>query len=86
MARAYRDSHELAVTPVDPAANPLVEPDSVILEGSRHPAVAGPVPIMLAPGSEYLIRCVVVDDEHVWTLSRRAATTRQRVVRNHDGA
>lgn len=85
MARSYRDAVELSTAPVDKAVFPFVEEGAVILEGTRHPAVADAVPIILSPGSEYRIRCVEVEGERVWSLSRRAAP-KIRIAQNHNGA
>jgi hypothetical protein len=47
MPRPYRDAVELLVTDLDLTEHPLTIPGTVILRGTAHPAVEGPVPVML---------------------------------------
>jgi len=72
MPRPYRDAVELLVTELDRSEHPLVVEGTVILRGTAHPAVDGPVPVMLSPGHEYRVRQVTTDGETYWVMERRS--------------
>lgn len=80
MPRSYRDGAELIVELVDRKIHPLVAEGTVIVQGTGHPAVSGPVPMMLAPGNEYRIREVTgfvidngdTDGDPLWIIERRS--------------
>lgn len=75
MARSYRDGVELRVELIDREAHPLVRPGTVIVLGTGHPAVDGPVPMMLSPGHEYRIRELIDHgdgSESLWIMEIRS--------------
>lgn len=63
MPRPYRDAVELLTVEIDPGEHPLTVPGTVTVTGTAHPAVNGPVPILLSPGHEYRIRQITSDGD-----------------------